>query len=170
MKRLAVIVTVLSIIALGNLAYGEMGSADMGHEMMPGCNCDTHKMSGPERPMLNIFAHLNLDEQQKTFIHEIKIRTIKDTIRKRAELRIAQIELKELLVKDPLDMNAVEAKLKQEETIMTELRLSHIRAMEEARAKLTPEQRKKLRQMIKDMPMMQGRGIMHEHRCDMKSE
>ena len=72
---------------------------------------------------------------------------MKKMIKKRADECIAGIEMKELMDKDPVDIKAVEAKLKQIETIKTEMQLSLIRAAEEAKSKLTPEQRKKFKEM-----------------------
>ena len=87
---------------------------------------------------------------------------MKEKIRRTADMRIAQIELKDLLSRDPVDMKAVEAKVKQLEAMRTEMQLSHIKAMEECKAKLTPEQRKKLREMIEAGPMMEGMGMKHD--------
>jgi len=81
-------------------------------------------------------------------------------------MRIVQIELKDLLSQDPVDMKAVEAKVKQLEMMRTEMHLSHIKAIEDIRTKLTPEQRKKLREMIEAGPMMGGMGMMQgQERC-----
>lgn len=91
---------------------------------------------------------LGLDEKQKEAIKEIKNRTKKDTIRGRADLQVARVELKEILDRDVVDMNAAEAKLKQTSSMMTDMRLSHIKTMEEVKAKLTPEQRKKFRENL----------------------
>ncbi len=46
-------------------------------------------------------------------------------------------------------MKAVEASLKKAESVRTDLKLSHIRAREEIKAILTPEQRKKLKEEIR---------------------
>ena len=62
-------------------------------------------------------------------------------------------------------MKVVEAKVKQLEMIRTEMHLSHIKVMEDIRIKLTPEQRKKLREMIEAGPMMEGMGMMHDRKC-----
>ena len=85
-------------------------------------------------------------------------------------MRIAQIELKYLLSQDPLDMKAVEAKVKQLEVMKTEMHLSHIKAMEECKTKLTPEQRKKLKEMIEDEPMMEEMGMKHDQERSMKKK
>jgi Spy/CpxP family protein refolding chaperone len=97
---------------------------------------------------------LGLDEKQREAIKEIKSRVIKEAIRKRADERIAGIELKDLLDKDPVDMKAVEAKLKQIETIKSEMHLSLIGAREEIKSKLTPDQRKKFQEMQEMDPNM----------------
>ena len=162
MKKLAVIVAVVSIVALAAFAYGEMGGHGMGSGMMYGCGMDG-QMMGTEH-----LKSLSLDEQQKAFMGEIKSRMKKETIRRTADMRIAQIELKELLTQDTVDMKAVEAKVKQLETMRTEMQLSHIKAMEDCKAKLTPEQRKKFREMIEAGPMMQGMGMKHEREINGK--
>jgi Spy/CpxP family protein refolding chaperone len=164
MKKLAVIVAAVSILALTALAYGDMGGHGMGSGMMCGCAMD-EQMMGTEH-----LKSLNLDEQQKVFIGEIKSRMKKETIRRTADMRIAQIELKDLLTQEPVDMKAVEAKVKQLETMRTEMQLSHIKAMEECKTKLTPEQRKKLREMMEAGPMMEKMGMKHDQKRGMKKE
>ncbi len=161
MKKLAAIVAAVSIVALAALAYGDMGGHGMGSGMMCGCGMDG-QMMGTEH-----LKSLSLDEQQKTLIGEIKSRMMKETIRRTADMRIVQIELKDLLSQDPVDMKAVEAKVKQLEMMRTEMHLSHIKAIEDIRTKLTPEQRKKLREMIEAGTMMGGMGMMHDQECCM---
>ena len=114
-----------------------------------------------EHPMWRYLIGLGLNEKQKAEVKEIRHRVMKEMIKKRADERIAGIEMKELIDKDSVDMRAVEAKLKQIETLKTEMQLSLIRAAEEAKSKLTPEQRKKfkeMREIAPDMgpPMMGG--------------
>ncbi len=102
---------------------------------------------------------LGLSEKQIDTLKAIRSRVVKDTIKKRADLELARVELRELLDKNPVDMGAIEANLKKAESVRTDLRLSHIKAMEEIKAILTPEQQKKLREDIKA-------GFMrHEGRC-----
>src|SRR4030042_5718026 len=112
---------------------------------MMGCCGMDGQMLGTEH-----LKSLSLDEQQKTLIGEIKSRMMKETIRRTADMRIVQIELKDLLSQDPVDMKAVEAKVKQLEMMKTEMHLSHIKAMEDCKTKLTYEQRKQLKEMIED--------------------
>jgi len=159
MKKLAAIVAAVSIVALAALAYGDMGGHGMGSGMMCGCGMDG-QMMGTEH-----LKSLSLDEQQKSLIGEIKSRMMKETIRRTADMRIVQIEVKDLLSQDPVAMKAVEAKVKQLEMMRTEMHLSHIKAMEDCKTKLTPEQRKKLREMIEDEPMMEEMGRKHDREC-----
>jgi len=166
MKKLTALVAAVSIVALAAFAYGDMGSYGMGPGMMGCCGMDG-QMMGPEHHMSKHLMGLNLDEQQKALISEMKSRMMKETIRRTADMRIVQIELKDLLSKDPVDMKAVEAKAKQLEMMRTEMHLSHIKAMEECKTKLTPEQRKKMREMIEAEPMMEGMGMKHDQECVM---
>jgi Spy/CpxP family protein refolding chaperone len=111
---------------------------------------------------------LGLDEKQRESMKEVKNRIMKETIKKRADWRIAGIELKDLLDKEPVNMKVVEAKLKQIETLKTETHLSLIRAREEVKSKLTPEQRKNFREMLEKEPGMGFPLIGGMMRCSMK--
>lgn len=136
---------------------------EMGHHGMGG----KRGMTGEDHPMWNHLMGLGLDAKQKDASIAIKRRVMKDTIKKRADRQVAKLELQDILDKDPVDMKTVEAKLKQMEAIETDIQLSHIRAMEEVKAVLTPEQKKKMKEMIDRGPMgggmgmMEGRGMMH---------
>ena len=169
MKKIAVIVAVVSIVALAALAYGEMDDRGMGPGMMGDCGMGGHMMEA-EHHMSKHLMGLNLDEQQKTLIGEIKSRMMKDNIRRTADMRIVQIELRDLLGQDPVDMKSVEAKVKQLEMMRTEMHLSHIKAMEDIKTKLTSEQRKKLREMMDAGPMMEEMKMMHDQEHGMKGE
>jgi Spy/CpxP family protein refolding chaperone len=166
MKTVAALVAAVSIVAFAALAYADMDGHGMGSGMMCGCGMDG-QMMGTDH-----FKILNLDEQQKASIGEIKSRMMKETIKRTADMRIVQIELKDLLSQDAVDMKAVEAKVRQLGTLQTEMHLSHIKAMEDIRTKLTPEQRKKLKEMIESRPrpMMEGMGMKHDQECGMQGK
>ena len=86
-------------------------------------------------------------------------KTVKDVVRKRADKIIAHVELQDLLEKEPVDMKAVEASAKKNESISTDMFLAHVRAHEEVKALLTPEQRKKFKEILEAAPS--GCGMMH---------
>jgi Spy/CpxP family protein refolding chaperone len=100
---------------------------------------------GPEPSWWSHLPALNLDERQMEALKGIERRRWKDEIRKGAELEVNRIELQELLDKDPLDLKAVEAKLKKMETLMTEIQLASIKAGEQIKALLTPPQKEALK-------------------------
>jgi Spy/CpxP family protein refolding chaperone len=108
-----------------------------------------HEEMGMEKPGHRIWKELrrlNLDERQRTAARDIWSAHMKDAVSQRADMRIARIELRDILAKEPVDMQAVGAKLKQIASLQSELRFSRIKAMEDVKALLTPEQRKKLRE------------------------
>jgi Spy/CpxP family protein refolding chaperone len=117
-----------------------------------------------EHHILGKLMSLGLDEKQKEAIKEIVRKTIKETIKKRADLDIARIDLKDLLDKDSVNMKAVESGLKKIASLETDIRFSGIKAHEEIKLILTPDQRKKLKErmehgiMMGEMGMMQGEG------------
>ncbi len=105
-------------------------------------------MMDDEHPMWNRLTSLGLDEKQKDAVKALRLKTMKDMVRRRAEAQIADIELKSLLDKDPVDMKAVEAAAKKSESARTAVFLAHVSAHEELRAILTPEQKKRLKEMM----------------------
>jgi len=166
MNRLTTILAAVSFLALAALAYGDMGGHDMKSGMMFDCDRDGQMMN-PEHQMSKHLMALNLDDQQKAFMKDIKSRMMKETIRRTADMRIVQIELRDLLRQDSVDMKAVEAKVKQLEMLRTDMHLSHIKAMEECKTRLTPEQRKKLTEMIEAGPMMDKMEMRHDKEHEM---
>jgi Spy/CpxP family protein refolding chaperone len=130
----------------GCMDHTEKGFRGAGMAVMGGSDHGFMEMRGTEHGMWRHLLRLGLDDKQKEAIKDISSRTMKDTIRKRADLLIAALELREILHKDTVDLSAAEAKLKQMESLRTDLRLSHIKAMEEIKANLTPDQRKKLKE------------------------
>ena len=138
--------------------HGMMGGQSMGPGLMGGQGMMGGRMMEVEHHLARVLDGLNLDEQQKKVIGEIRSNIKKNTIRKMADISIARLELRDLLLQDPLDMKAIEAKVRQLGSLRTEMHLSHIMALETIKAKLTPDQRKKLGDLIKTGPMM----MMHE--------
>ena len=98
--------------------------------------------------MRHALKQIGLTESQKTAIHQIRITLKKDMIMKRADLKIAKLELREQLHKEPVDMSTVESQVNKLEVLKTAMILNAIKAREEIRATLTPEQRKKLAELL----------------------
>jgi Spy/CpxP family protein refolding chaperone len=144
---------------------GEKGGGMQEGGMMEGMGMmhgmgDMHdgKMMDDEHPMWKHLMSLGLDDKQKDALKALRSKTMKDMVKKKADKQIAGIELKDLLDKDPLDMKAVEASLKKNESLKTEMALAHIKAREEMKLILTPDQRKRLKEMME--PGHAGCGMM----------
>lgn len=168
MKRVNVVLflSFLLVISGGYNAYAQMSGCmgQMAEGMKGGMQHDGKGMRegfmGDDHPLWQNLMSLGLDEKQKETIREMKSGLMKDTIKRKAEWQIAKLELSDLLYKDPVDMKAVEATLTQIKKIETDIQLSNIRTNEGIKAKLTPEQREKLKQVTGMDPIMGGMGIM----------
>lgn len=139
----------------GGMMMGGMGHQGMG--MKHGMGGDD--MIGDDHPMWKRVMELNLDDKQKDALKALHTKTVKEVVKKRADKIIAHVELQDLLEKEPVDMKAVEASAKKNESIATDMFLAHVRAHEEVKALLTPEQRKKFKEMFEETPC--DCGMMH---------
>lgn len=166
MKRLAIILAVVVFFSAVGLTYAQnpgmmVEGPGMEHGMM-----GSGMMGGGHHLWQNLMC-LDLDEKQKEAVKDIRNKTMRETIKKRADLQIARLDLRDLLDKEHMDMKAVESKLKTIESLETDIRLSHIKAFEDIRATLTPDQRKKFREMMEKSSMMRGMGMMQGKGCGM---
>ena len=164
MKRQLAITFFVAIMMFGGAYVAQTASADESGMMYGARGMKSYGkmheiMLDDEHPMWRYLMGLGLDDKQKAEVKEIKSMVMKEMIKKRADEHIAHIELKDLLDKDPVDMKAIEAKLKQIERVKTEMHLSLIKAREEVKSKLMPEQRKKFKETLEIDPMMGG--MMH---------
>lgn len=141
MKKLVLIsLAVLFVMGLAASSDAVAKKKGMGmHSGMAACDGDC----GCDGSPMEKLKALGLDEKQKEAVQVIHFRTKKEMVRNRAEVQVAEIELKELLSKDPVDMKAAEAAVKKIEGMKSEKRMLHIKTMEEIKANLTPEQKNK---------------------------
>jgi Spy/CpxP family protein refolding chaperone len=151
-KFLAVFGVVMILFAV----YGSSDAAMRGKGMGKGM-----EMAG-DHPMFEKLKSLGLDEKQMGEVKAIHFGVMKETIRKKADMQVARVELREILGQDPVDLKAAEAKIRQVEALSGDIKILHIKAHEEVKSKLTPEQRKKFDEM---MPMMYG-GMMGKMKCE----
>ena len=176
MKRFAIVLALASMFMVVNLAYAEdppmgggMGGGMMGEGMggsMMGGGMGGSMMAG-DHPLWKSLHELGLDEKQKEAVKRITRKTMREVIKKRADMQIARLDLRDALDEDPVDMGAVESKLKTIESLETDIRLSHIKAIEEIKSILTPGQRKQLKEMMEKHPMMKKMGMMQGKGCGM---
>ncbi len=146
----------------GGMMCGKMGSGMMGgmmHDgMMRGGRMEDEMMDGEmmsEHHIRMILMQLGLNDKQKEQIDGIITRTKKDMIKRKADLQIAKIDLKNILSKDPVDMKAAESQIREIEAMKTAMMLAHLNAVEEGKSLLTSEQRAKMKKIMQ-MQMMDG--------------
>jgi Spy/CpxP family protein refolding chaperone len=125
--------------------------------MMEGGGMGGHMGMMEPGPMLRMLkAELALSEGQEKQLKDILYQVTKTSIKQRADVRVAELELQQLLDADPVDMGKIEAKLKDIEGLRTALRLNLIKAHEQAKGVLSPEQRQKFERIHDRLPGMRG--------------
>jgi Spy/CpxP family protein refolding chaperone len=130
---------------------GMMGSGTMG--MMEGGHMGMME-PGPMLRMLK--TELALSEGQERQLKDILYQATKTGIKQRADVRVAELELQQLLDADAVDMGKIETKLKDIEGLRTALRLNMIKAHEQAKGVFSPEQRQKFERIHNRLPGMRG--------------
>ncbi len=135
MKKLVLLLAVVLLVGMS------VSSFAMDKKDVPGKG-----MHGDQMMMEN-FAALGLDEKQKETVKAIHFRLKRDVIRKKADIDVAEVELRELLGKDAVDLKEAEAKVKQIESLKADMKMMHIKTREEIKSNLTPEQKKKFAAM-----------------------
>ena len=81
----------------------------------------------------------------------------KEAIKLDADQRVAEMDVASLLRADPVDTGRVEAKIRESERLKADFRVGRVRAIERAKAQLTPEQRAKLATMLGEPPAARPR-------------
>ena len=100
--------------------------------------------------MLRNREKLGLSDDQVKKLEQLRSDFEKETIRNEADIRVAEIDLNNLLQAQSADLAKVEAKIRDIERLRADLRIARIRAIEKGKALLTAEQRKKLQELLSD--------------------
>lgn len=107
--------------------------------------------SSHEAPLITIMLDhkqelgLTLEQEQK--LRDLRTEFAKESARRGAEIRVAEIELDALLEQDRWDLAKIEPKVKQIATLQGDLRLARIKTLAAGREVLTPDQLEKLKQV-----------------------
>jgi len=133
------------------------GCGEKCSEMMHGCmkGCGGCKMMGEGMGcckkgfFLCCKDKLELTDEQVASLKKIKMSFAKANIQRDADLKIAELELKELLGADKMDMSRVEKKIKSMANMKAEKKISHLKAFEAAKKVLTEEQLGKMKKCHK---------------------
>jgi Spy/CpxP family protein refolding chaperone len=161
MKKLRL--SIIVAIFLTGLAVAS-ANAQMGGGRGVGLGCGMGMLDGAHGK--HISTMLGLDDNQTVQVKSILFKLRKDMIKKRAEIEVAEVELEEILGKVPVDMKTVEAKVKQFASLKADAALLHIQRIQDIKAKLNPEQEKKLTEMMQSKGMeggMMNRPMMKGH-------
>jgi hypothetical protein len=118
-------------------------------------------LSREERPLISLMLshreRLGLSPDQIRQLEGLRDDFERESIRKDADLRIAELDLDKLLDSVPVDMAKVEAKIRDIEKLRADLRFARIRAVEKGKEQLTPEQRTKLQDILGEPPLPRPR-------------
>lgn len=165
MKQMLAVLAVVSVLSLvAPVSSHETGRPGRAH---PGGMMGRSMMGyGPaaERPLISFALRhkeqLGLAPDQVKSLESLRSQFQKEAIRRAADIRVAELELAELLRAGAVDLQEVEAKLKQIGTLQVDLRFVRIKTLEKGKAVLTAEQLKKL-ETISPMAFTDGhRGMM----------
>ncbi|OGL01637.1 MAG: hypothetical protein A3I14_17715 [Candidatus Rokubacteria bacterium RIFCSPLOWO2_02_FULL_73_56] len=103
---------------------------------------------GDERPWVSIaLAHakdLGLTPEQEKALTTLRDGFQQDALRLAGEIRAAEVELRRLRTQKPVDLGAVEARIRAIAGLEGDLRLARARTLEKGGAVLTAEQQAKL--------------------------
>ena len=107
-----------------------------------------------QQPVISLLLRnrekLGLSDDQVQKLEQLRSNFDKETIRNEADIRVAEIDLNNLLQAQSADLAKVEAKIRDIERLRADLRIARIRAIEKGKALLTAEQRKKLQELLSD--------------------
>jgi Spy/CpxP family protein refolding chaperone len=170
MRRLALIVVVLSIYGFPAAAIATpaiepkpaaqqepgQGWEDLGRELRGWFGRWWHYIAGSreEQPLITIMLRhrekLGLSNEQVRKLEQIRTDFQKESIRRDADLRVAELDLDGLLEAPAVELSKVESKIREIERLRGDMRLARIRAIEKGKEQLTADQRKKLQELLSD--------------------
>ncbi len=92
-----------------------------------------------------LIESLDLTDEQQTQMHELRISQQKEQVGREAKVKLARIEMKELMMADDPDRSAIEQKTKEISDLQYQAKLDMIDHLFKVRSILTPEQREKFK-------------------------
>lgn len=151
---------------MGEEMYGQgMHSQDMRSHMKGHRWMGKGDRTGRCASYFTIVEKLDLSENQRDRLRSIKTDFRKDYILMKAKMKVATIEMEDLLSMDAVDMSKVESKIKEITKIKGKVLLNAAKVSVKARAVLTNEQREKARELIDERKeacgMRGGHGTMY---------
>ncbi len=111
------------------------------------------------RHLLTHAKEIGLTADQVTKLKAINLDFARTRIKTESEIKVAELELADLLDNEKAGLDAIEAKVKQSEMLEVGLRMAAIKAKRESLALLTPEQREKEKAEHEKMMRQMGGGM-----------
>jgi uncharacterized membrane protein len=96
--------------------------------------------------------YLGLSPDQVKKLEQLRDNFQRQSIRNDADLRIVELDIASALDSPTVDVAKVEAKVREAEKLRADLRIARIKVIEQAKAVLTAEQRKKYLDAIESRP------------------
>lgn len=108
-----------------------------------------------ERPLISFMLRnrdrLGLSADQARKLEQLRNDFERESIRRDADLRVAEIDLANLTEASTVDMGKVDAKVREIERLRADQRLARIRTIEKGKEQLTADQRKKLQELLTEL-------------------
>jgi Spy/CpxP family protein refolding chaperone len=102
--------------------------------------------------MLTYKEFLGLSAEQVKKLEQLRDNFQRQSIRNDADVRIIELDIAALLDSPTVEVAKVEAKIREAEKLRADLRVARVRVIEQAKAVLTTEQRKKFYDKIDTRP------------------
>jgi uncharacterized membrane protein len=140
----------------GMMGDGMMGGGGMGMPDMMGMHGQGMGMGGMMK-MMRATSQLNLTVEQKKKLQLSTLQHQKEAIPLLGQIRMAGVEIQELLLADPANLDKVKSKVKEKYDAAAKLEISHLALMQEVKKMLTTEQRQQMDSLMMQMePMMES--------------
>jgi Spy/CpxP family protein refolding chaperone len=147
----------------GMMGCGKMcGMGQGGMQCGMGCGscCEQLHQLGCPSHFMEMAGDLELSEEQATNLKAICAAHKKDVIRKQADLKVAKMELNELVGLPNADLAKVKAKITEIGSMKQSMCLAQLATIEKAHKVLTTEQMKKFNEMKRKMSCPTGKAGM----------
>ena len=102
--------------------------------------------------ILSYKEYLGLSPEQVKKLEQLRDNFQRQSIRNEADARIVEVDIAALLDSPTVEVAKVEAKIREAEKLRADLRIARIRTIEQAKAVLTAEQRKKFSDSVESRP------------------
>jgi Spy/CpxP family protein refolding chaperone len=109
------------------------------------------RASREDRPVISqILSNkemLGLSADQVRKLEQLRDNFQRQSIRTEADLRIIELDIAAFMDNEPVELAKVEQKIREGEKLRADLRIARIRVIEQAKALLNPEQKKKFQEL-----------------------